>query len=184
VAEQPLEIALREVGRLDGVVRGVLELGRLRPPQPVRTDLSKLAAEAADVVAGQAAECGVKVEQVSSAGANRVELDPDQVRAAILNLVLNALEAVPPGGTIRLVASEAGTRARLAISDSGPGIPQERRAEIFRPFVTGKEHGTGLGLPLAKRAIEDNGGTLVLEEGSSQLGGAEFTLTFARAETA
>ena len=183
VADQPLEIALREVGRLDGVVRGVLELGRPRPPQPVPCDLARLAAEAADTVGGQAAERGVKIELVSNE-AVPIEVDPAQVRAAILNLVLNAIDAALAGGAIRLTSTAEGTHARLGVSDSGPGVPPERRAEIFRPFVTGKEQGTGLGLPLAKRAIEDNGGTLVLEDSSSDLGGAEFTLTFTRAEHA
>jgi signal transduction histidine kinase len=174
-AGRPLEISLREVGRLDGVVRGVLDLARLQPRETLTCSLHRLADETLDVVAGQAEGQGVRVEREFEAWADEVQVDPSQLKGALLNLVLNALDAMPVGGTLRVVTGLNNGRIRLAVSDTGAGIPPAVRAEIFRPFFTTKSAGTGLGLPLAKRAIEDNGGTLALAPERTEPG-TEFVI--------
>jgi len=108
-----------------------------------------------------------------------VRVDPAQVKGALLNLFLNALDAMPNGGTLRVESIRDGDRVALRIRDTGDGVGGSVRDEIFRPFYTTKESGTGLGLPLAKRAIEDNGGTLALasSDGDPQVtAGAEFVI--------
>jgi len=174
-AGRPLEISLREVGRLDAVVRGVLDLARLRPRESVTCSLHRLAGETLDVVAGQAEGQGVRVEREFEARADEVQVDPSQIKGALLNLVLNALDAMPGGGTLRVVTGLNNGRIRLAVSDTGAGIPPAARAEVFRPFFTTKSAGTGLGLPLAKRAVEDNGGTLALAPERTEPG-TEFVI--------
>jgi signal transduction histidine kinase len=178
-AARPLEIALREVGRLDTVVRGVLHLTRDRPPGVEIVALHRLADEVLEVVAAQAEGRRVAVERAYDATADHVRVDPAQVKGALLNLLLNALDAMPNGGTLRLRSTCSGDRIALGVSDTGGGVAVEMRDEVFRPFYTTKESGTGLGLPLAKRAIEDNGGTLVLAdsvEGPRSNAGAEFVI--------
>ena len=172
---KPLELALREVARLDGVVRGVLDLARARPRETAACSLRRLAQETVETLAGQAEAQGVRIERGFAAGDDRVEVDPSQLKGALLNLALNALDAMPGGGTLRLGTQRADGRIQLRVSDTGSGIPAAARAEIFRPFFTTKASGTGLGLSLAQRAIEDNGGTLVLVPESSG-GGAEFVV--------
>jgi signal transduction histidine kinase len=174
-AGRPLEISLREVARLDRVVRGVLDLARLRPRETLICSLHRLAGETLDVVAGQAEGQGVRVEREFEARADEVQVDPSQIKGALLNLVLNALDAMSNGGTLRVVTALNHGRIRLAVSDTGAGIPATARAEVFRPFFTTKSAGTGLGLPLAKRAIEDNGGTLALAPERTEPG-TEFVI--------
>ena len=174
-ADRPLAIALREVARLDGVVRGVLDLARARPRVTGVHSLHKVAQEALDVAAGQAEERQVAVERAFSAERDAVQVDHDQVKGALLNLVLNALEAMPDGGTLRLSTAVDDGYVRLTVADTGKGIPAEIRAEVFRPFFTTRQQGTGLGLPLAKRTIEDNGGTLTLSPENGHPG-TEFVI--------
>jgi signal transduction histidine kinase len=172
---KPLEISLREVARLDAVVRGVLDLARLRPRETAACSLRHLAEETIETLAGQAESQGVKIERAFITAHDRVEVDPSQLKGALLNLALNALDAMPNGGTLQLVTQHQNGRIQLRLADSGAGIPSAARAEIFRPFFTTKPSGTGLGLSLAQRAIEDNGGTLLLApEGPG--GGAEFVI--------
>jgi signal transduction histidine kinase len=174
-AGRPLEIALREVGRLDAVVRGVLDLARVRPPEPMTCSLHQLAEETLEVVGGQVD--GVQVERSFTSEADAVDVDPSQVKGALLNLVLNSLDAMPEGGTLRVETVRNNGRIRLSVSDSGKGMSAAVRAEVFRPFFTTKSSGTGLGLPLAKRAIEDNGGTLALTPERAGFG-TEFVIEF------
>ena len=178
-ATRPLEIALREVARLDTVVRGVLHLTRDRPRGVETVQLHRLADEALEVVAAQAEARQVVVQRAYATTADCVRVDPPQVKGALLNLLLNALDAMPNGGTLRVHSVRSGDRIALHVSDTGDGIAASVKDDVFRPFYTTKESGTGLGLPLAKRAIEDNGGTLVLAEArdsSAMTGGAEFII--------
>jgi len=91
--------------------------------------------------------------------------------------VLNALQAVPGGGTvtIRSGVTPADSTARVAISDTGPGIPAEHLDRVFEPYFTTKEGGTGLGLALARKIVEEHQGTIRAENGPS--GGATFIVT-------
>jgi signal transduction histidine kinase len=174
-AGRPLEIALREVARLDTVVRGVLDLARIRPAQAMTCSLHALADETLEVVGGQGE--GVLLERSFVSDNDSVDVDPSQVKGALLNLVLNALDAMPQGGTLRVGTARSNGRIRLSVSDSGEGMSPAVRAEIFRPFFSTKSSGTGLGLPLARRAIEESGGTLVLTpEGTGS--GTEFVIEF------
>lgn len=172
---RPLEIALREVGRLDGVVRGVLDLTRTRTREVASCSLHRLADETLEMLASQAENRGVRIERAFAGGDDAVWVDPSQVKGALLNLVLNALDAMPQGGILRVSTTRQEGRIRLSIVDTGTGISDEARTEIFRPFFTTKASGTGLGLSLAKRAMEDNGGSLALAP-ERQRGGAEFVI--------
>ena len=174
-AERPLAIALREVGRLDTVVRGVLHLTRERVQGAETMSLHGLTDEALDVLAEQVKERRVVVERAYDADRDSVRVDPAQVKGALLNLMLNALDAMPDGGTLRLHSSRTDGHVVVRVRDTGEGIPANVGDQIFRPFFTTKATGTGLGLPVAKRAIEDNGGTLVLAPSHAQAG-AEFVI--------
>jgi two-component system, NtrC family, sensor histidine kinase HydH len=167
-AEPPLRIALREVRRLERVVRGVLSLGRRRPVELAPTSLHAVAADALDVVRPQAERQGVTLEAAFRADTDVVLGDPEQLRAAFLNLLLNALEVMPGGGELRVASAlravDGGRDAvELTVTDTGPGVPPDLRETLFRPFVTRKPDGTGLGLAVAARAVEEHGGRIELD---------------------
>jgi len=116
-------------------------------------------------------------------GHTRVSLDRQQVTHAIMNVLLNALQAMPTGGTLT-VRAEAATEsgggtgaeavARITIADTGPGIPLENLDRIFEPYFTTKEGGTGLGLALAHRIILEHKGSIRAENAPG--GGARFEI--------
>src|SRR5262249_21102502 len=107
-----------------------------------------------------------------------VEADFGQIRQVVLNLLLNALDAVPQGGTVwvRLAApdTEADGWLTLQVADTGPGLPGQLGQQIFEPFVSTKETGLGLGLSICKRIVEAHGGTL--GAANRPEGGACFTV--------
>jgi signal transduction histidine kinase len=161
---RPLEIALREVDRLDGVVRGVLTLARQESTERKRASVHAVVVEAVEVVADQARVQSVRIERELNAPLDVILMDQSRIKGALLNLFINSLEAMPSGGTLRITSTTSGDSIQLRVADTGPGIPLDQRAAVFRPFSTTKEGGTGLGLPLARRTMEDHGGTIVIEE--------------------
>jgi signal transduction histidine kinase len=97
------------------------------------------------------------------------------MRQAFMNLGVNALEAMPNGGVLTVAVMEnARGKVVVRFSDTGKGIPKEMRTKIFDPFFTTKESGTGLGLPIAHRIINQHGGDITLEEGEER--GSTFTI--------
>ena len=106
----------------------------------------------------------------------KAHLSADSLRQVLLNLALNAIEASPPQGTVSVRATLRDGRIEVCIDDQGPGIPPERRAQIFAPFFSTKsERPGGLGLSISARIIEEARGTLSVEDTAS--GGARFRLT-------
>jgi signal transduction histidine kinase len=94
------------------------------------------------------------------AGDARITADPRRLKEALLNLVANAIEATPPGGSVRIRIAERGARVELAVEDTGRGMPPEVLARIGTPFFTTREKGTGLGVLLARGVFVQHGGSL------------------------
>jgi signal transduction histidine kinase len=121
-----------------------------------------------------------------------VVADAAQLEAAVLNLLLNATEATPADGAVRISVGHPdgdATRVRVRIRDGGPGVAAELRERIFQPFFTTKPGGTGLGLALAQRTAEEHGGSLTLardtpDERFAESSGAEFVLELPAAASA
>jgi len=164
----PVAIALREVGRLERVVTGVLRLGRPRPLERGLVSLHAVANDAMDTIRTEAEASGVRLVHELAADRDTVLGDPDQLRGALLNLLLNSVEAMPHGGELTLTTAVRGPTVELVVRDSGPGIPAHVRPNLFRPFFTTKAEGTGLGLAVAMRAAEEHGGSLELLEGEDR----------------
>lgn len=105
----------------------------------------------------------------------RAVADADGLGQVFLNLMLNAADAVPQGtGVVRVTGEARGDRIRIVVEDNGPGVAPEMRAKLFTPFLTTKKHGTGLGLSLSQRIVEESGGSLRYEERPG--GGARFVI--------
>jgi signal transduction histidine kinase len=125
----------------------------------------------------------VSVEQAVGDAPLVARIDPDQFVSMLTNLLLNALDATPAGGRVRVEGATAPDGGiRLAVSDSGPGIPAGLAPALFTPFATTKPAGTGLGLAVARRVATDHGGSLTAA--NRPAGGACFTLTLPAAEAA
>ncbi len=171
-AEEPVRISLREADRLDRVVRGVLDLGRPRSIERRACQLREVIDEALEIVRPQAERQQITIENRFAAADGSVLADREQLRGALLNLFLNAVQAMPDGGTLRVHTTTTETTLRLRIADSGRGVAPEARAHLFHPFFTTRPDGTGLGLALALRTIEEHDGTLTLDNTGDDAGAA------------
>ncbi len=148
-----------------------------RPPKPDRraVDLAALVDRTFVLAAPRAARQGVRLEFAAPSSPVVLDADPGQIQQILLNLVLNALDAMPRGGAaIVEVAELADRRAELRVLDTGPGLAPEILPQLFRPFVTGKEAGLGLGLVISQRIAESHGGSL--SACNRPAGGACFVL--------
>jgi signal transduction histidine kinase len=181
VAPQPLNdedlrVIHREVVRLEGTVQNFLDFARLPPPRPARCDLRDVIAEARGLTRGRAEQQRVQIAVTASSEPVNAPVDRDQLRTVLVNLFLNAIDAMPGGGSLEVSLDVAdGDTASLAVRDTGTGIPSAIADRLFTPFATTKPTGTGLGLSLSKRIVEEHGGTLVAQNRPE--GGACFTIT-------
>jgi len=158
-ADDSLGVASRQLDILEEEVRGLLALGRQEqaPPKPLAVDA--LLAEVRDLTAPRCQHVGVGVELGPATGLTIVGRR-DALRAALVNLALNAIDAAGPDGRLRLGAITTAATLVLAVEDDGPGPPEAIRDSLHEPFVTGKPEGIGLGLAVAKAVAEAHGGTL------------------------
>jgi signal transduction histidine kinase len=152
-----------EVQRLNRIVEEFLALAR-----PPRLELGLVAVpallrEVATLLEGDAAPQGVRVVAEADADLGPLHADRARLIQVLLNLGLNAVEAMPEGGTLTLSAARAPGGIRITVADTGSGIPAELLPRIFDPWVTTKTRGLGLGLPIARRIVEAHGGTLDVE---------------------
>jgi signal transduction histidine kinase len=164
------ETIVAEVDRVERVVTGLIQLARPLEQHLEPTLLQDLLSRAADFAAAQARRQQVRITCDFAAAVVRPALcDAEQIYQVILNLVVNALQALPPGGCVQLslLAAESGT-VGFAVGDDGPGLPGEIRSRIFQPFVTGREGGTGLGLAFVDRIIKAHHGSITVRSESGQ----------------
>jgi signal transduction histidine kinase len=162
-ATEHLDAIIDEVDRLDRRISHLLSFSRPAPFRPVSESLSRLIEELLPAVAEPIREHQVDLEIALPATLPRVRVDPMQLEQVILEIVSNALDAMPAGGRLRIGACTAdGTEPAVVIevSDTGGGIPEQVLPSVCEPFFTTRQEGTGLGLAIAKRYIEQNGGRL------------------------
>ena len=105
-----------------------------------------------------------------------VSLDPEQIKEVILNMVINASEAMPAGGAIELSAVKEADSVAIRVKDEGTGVPDDHLSHIFDPFYTTKPSGTGLGLSIAHRIMEQHGGRIEVKRNPDR--GMTFSLIF------
>jgi signal transduction histidine kinase len=149
-----------------------------RPPRPAmgHHSLNAIVDDLAHLVREEAARQGVAIETRLSRDCPCALLDPQQMKQAALNLVRNAIQAMPAGGRLTLETAVLPDGAvALSVEDTGPGIPEDQRCQIFEPFFTSKAGGTGLGLPLAMHIVRDHDGEIDVRNVPGA--GARFTVT-------
>lgn len=172
---QDLAVLRHEVDRLEHTLQTFLDYARPprleKRPVVVRTLLQ----QTVEFVSPRARQWGVEIVCQCPEQVRRIEADAGQMRQVFLNLLLNALDASPSGSRITVRMSHPAAHwLVIEIADQGPGLPAEHGDRIFEPFVTTKEGGTGLGLPVCRRIMSEHGGDITAA--NHQAGGAVFTV--------
>jgi signal transduction histidine kinase len=162
---------------MDVMVNDLLHFTSDRDPQIAEVPLRKLVAEIEAALAPQFAAQKIRFE-LKVPPQHTLRADREMLRRALLNLVLNALDAMPDGGTLTVSSTAAAGGLQLRVADSGCGLPEDILPRVFEPFFTTKQGGTGLGLAIVSRIAEAHGGTA--SAANARRGGAVFALRFPR----
>ena len=152
----------REVDRLEGIVSGFLSLAREHELSPEPCRLDALVDEAIRLVTRDAEAREVRLLPDLRAGDAELMLDRKQWMRAILNVLINGLDACPAGGRVRVFSRCTDTHAELEVRDDGPGMPPEVLERVFEPYFTTKPTGTGLGLAITRGVVEEHNGTVTI----------------------
>ena len=166
--EKYLAVAKGEIARLDYIIRQFLEA--LRPAQVklVRGDINRVVQETIELLRPEIDNRGLSIEQQLGANLPSIQIDPGQIKQALVNLVKNAIQAMTKGGRLLLRTSQASEGIVVSVSDTGGGIPEEKINRIFEPFYTTKKKGSGLGLMIVQRIVREHGGQIELESRVNQ----------------
>ncbi len=176
VQSEMIQFISEESERINHMLTSFLGFAKPKPPVFYEVDLKDILEKTLELISIQARNRQVEVQKEYPEEKVRMFLDPEQIREALVNLEMNALEAMPQGGTLRIVlACKENTDAVIRISDTGVGIPTGQESKIFDPFFTTKEQGTGLGLSIVHTVAKSHGGTITLMNNDG--GGTTFVLT-------
>jgi len=154
---------LAELAKLKQIVASFSDFARMPAPEMQPVSFNELVSETLKLFEAQFARARVRAEAALDAHLGPVQADPDQMTRVLRNLILNAIDAMPEGGTltVRTVALESGVR--LEVSDTGQGLTPEESSRLFTPYYTTKTHGTGLGLAIVQSVVSDHHGRIAVE---------------------
>jgi two-component system sensor histidine kinase HydH len=158
-----LELVQGEVRRLNTIVEEFLSLARPPSLKPESVRVPDLVDEVVRLVEAEAEASRVAIERAIPDTLPPLEADRDRLKQVLLNLTLNAIQAMPHGGALTLGAAVADGGLTLTVTDTGSGIPRELVPRVFDPYVTTKTKGLGLGLTIARRIVEAHGGSVAVE---------------------
>ncbi|MBH0203815.1 MAG: PAS domain S-box protein, partial [Nitrospira sp.] len=169
VTEEPIKKGLQtiitQVERITKVMNQLLTFARRKAPERRPLDLRRVIEDSAEIFQERFARSQIHVEMALTDSCPLVLADADQMSQVVINLIMNAVHAMPEGGTLRVGLAPAQLMVELTIADTGHGMPQELSKKIFEPFFTTKEfgQGTGLGLTVVKGIIEEHQGAIAVE---------------------
>jgi two-component system, NtrC family, sensor histidine kinase HydH len=160
-----LQSIMRQVDRVQRRMQGLLNFAKPLEPHPIQFEINVLLRDVTETLRPRFQNAEVLADLKLEENLPKVFSDGNHLEQVFMGLITNALEATPKGGQVTVRTSTGGERndgkrVRVTIEDTGEGIPAENRERVFEPFFTTKPHGTGIGLPLAKRFLERNGGTI------------------------
>ncbi|MBI5586573.1 MAG: sensor histidine kinase, partial [Deltaproteobacteria bacterium] len=173
-----LNLIVEEVGRLEKLLTEVRDFTRVREPALQDADINQVVGQVVELMDSAATAAGVRLDLELSPEPGTCRFDPDQIKQVLINLIKNAVEAMPQGGRVILRTRGNSQGVFVDVEDTGPGIPQEHLNEIFNAFFTTKEKGTGLGLAVSLKILNDHNGELLV---SSHVGeGSVFSVRLPR----
>ena len=165
-----------EIDRLSAFLRGFHGYAAEQAPAPEACMLRQILDDVVLWTRRDANSRKVRVELGDLDALPPLWADRHQLKQVLLNLVLNAIQVQPDGGVVTIEATCTGRQLTLTVADSGPGIPQDVQARIFEPFFTTRPGGSGLGLPIVRKIVQDHGGRIAVA--SAQGGGTRVTLSW------
>jgi two-component system nitrogen regulation sensor histidine kinase NtrY len=170
-----------EIGNLKKIIGRFSDFSKMPKPELERIDARELVARVRALYAAGSEE-GPKIIAETDVDDRPMPLmvDPELLHRALSNLVLNAKDAMPEGGTVTISAHPKGEVVELRVGDTGQGLTSEECERLFTPYYTTKQHGTGLGLAIVQSVVADHAGTIAVESREGQ--GATFVITLPRAE--
>lgn len=177
---QALRVVMLQVTRLSRVAENLLAFARQKPFRRVRTGVNGLVEEAVQAYEPLLAEAGLRVERRYASGLPELSLDRDQMAQVVTNLLSNARDATPRGGTVTVTTGLTGEAEKrwvtIVVADTGAGIPEAQRARLFTPFYSTKPEGkgAGLGLSVSSGLVRGHGGTITVESAAGR--GSTFTV--------
>jgi two-component system sensor histidine kinase HydH len=169
-----VDILKKEIQRLSEIVSNHLDLVRPVKPEREPHDVGEIVRSVVELMRKQATQQRVELSLSVAEGLPTLAVDGQQIRQAVLNLVINAVQALPDGGRVDLAVARHGDRVRVTVEDDGAGLDDEALRQVFEPFFTTKDGGTGLGLSIAFQIADQHGGDLRVENRPE--GGARFCL--------
>ena len=161
-------LMLSEIDRLAQLLEDLLVFGNKRAIDPMEGDPTEVCSEVATMHRAALTQRGVALELELKAPTTPVFFDPARLRQVVLNLVGNAIDATPQGGAISIAGETVGADYVIKVANTGEPIPAPDLERIFDLFYTTKSGGTGLGLPICKKIVEDHGGRIVVESAPGQ----------------
>jgi two-component system, NtrC family, nitrogen regulation sensor histidine kinase NtrY len=179
VFRESTEALLTQLANLKTIVGRFSDFSKMPQPQFESVDLNELIRATVQLFDAQFRAPGRPVIQAVlklDAGLDRIQADPEQLRRALQNLMLNAIDAMPQGGSLTLHTQKEHGTTRLEISDTGQGLTSEECSRLFTPYYTTKQHGTGLGLAIVQAVISDHGARISVESEPGQ--GTMFRIVF------
>ena len=164
-----LQRIMEQVDRVQKRMQGLLNFARPMEPHPAPVDLNLLIQDVVESLRVRFAAAGVRAKLELAANIPKITLDANHAEQVLMGLVTNALEATPKDGNVTIrtraqLGNGAAANVVVSVEDTGDGIPRENRQKVFEPFFTTKSYGTGIGLPLAKKFVERNGGTIAIAD--------------------
>lgn len=163
-----------QLSKMQLTIRDLLSYARPKEPRLVTARPSQIAGRILPLIETQAHAAGIRIETDFDERDPPILVDPDLMIQALMNLALNAIQAMDEGGLLRITTAQRNNDALISVSDIGPGIEEDRLEGIFRPFVTSKHQGTGLGLTITRSIVERHEGRLEVD---SQVGrGTTFSI--------
>jgi len=161
----------RELNRLRDKLNEFLKFARPAPPQRIENSINDVVNAGVDLVQREAAKSSSRIETRIDEKVPLISMDAEQVKQILINLLLNAVQAMPDGGTVTVTTGVFDKGVFFSVEDEGAGVPEVNREKIFDPFFSTKKDGTGLGLPIVKQLAEAMNGTITLSPVSA---GARF----------
>jgi two-component system nitrogen regulation sensor histidine kinase NtrY len=165
---------LAELAKLRGIIGRFSDFAKMPPPQLETVDLNALLRESMKLLEAQMAAAGVTLRMELAADLRAVQADRNQLAGALQNLALNAIDAMPNGGTLTIRTAPRDAGVRLEVADTGQGLTPEECRRLFTPYYTTKMHGTGLGLAIVQSVVSDHGGKIAVDSEPGK--GTRFTI--------
>ncbi|MGH9658763.1 MAG: sensor histidine kinase, partial [Bryobacteraceae bacterium] len=160
VFRESAQTLLAELANLKSIIGRFSDFAKMPPPDRRAVQLNGIVRDVLKLFHAQFAGAGVAAEARLDESLPEIDADPEQLRRAVQNLVLNALDAMPSGGTVTVRTGKYNGTVRLEISDTGAGLTPEECQRLFTPYYTTKQHGTGLGLAIVQSVVSDHGGRI------------------------